>query len=171
MARTGGQLLVDALVAHGVDHVFTVPGESFLGALDALRDAQDRIRLIVCRQEGGAAYAAEAFGKLTGRPAACFVTRGPGATNAAIGIHAASQASTPMLLLVGQVPRNERGTGAFQEVDLEAMFAPLAKHAREVRSAAEVAEAFADAFAAATTPPAGPAVLAFPEDVLQEGSG
>jgi acetolactate synthase-1/2/3 large subunit len=167
-SRSGGRLLVDGLLRHGIDHVFTVPGESFLPVLEALRVEQERIRLVVCRHEGGAAYAAEAFGKLTGRPAACLVTRGPGATNAAIGVHAAMQASTPVLLLVGQVARRLRGTRAFQEVDIEAMFAPLAKHVYEVHSASDVTGAFDVAFAAATSHPFGPAVLAFPQDVLEE---
>src|SRR3990170_8342168 len=103
LARTGGQLLIDALKVHGVDKVFGVPGESFLDALDAFYDVRDDIKFVICRQEGGAANMAEAYGKLTGRPGICFVTRGPGATNASIGVHTAFQDSTPVLLLVGQV--------------------------------------------------------------------
>ena len=105
--RTGGQVLIDALKIHGVDTAFCVPGESYLAALDALHDARDQIQLIVCRQEGGAAYMAEAYGKMTGRPGICFVTRGPGATNASIGVHTAFQDSTPMILFIGQVARDQ----------------------------------------------------------------
>jgi len=119
--RTGGQILVDALKLHGVDTAFCVPGESYLGTLDALHDAQDAIRLVVCRQEGGAAYAAEAYAKLTGKPGVCFVTRGPGATNASVGIHTARQDSTPVVLLVGQVARKMFGREAFQEIDFRRM--------------------------------------------------
>ncbi|MFQ5426981.1 MAG: thiamine pyrophosphate-binding protein, partial [Gaiellales bacterium] len=126
IARTGGQILVDQLVAQGVDTIFCVPGESFLAALDAMYDAP--IRVITCRHEASAATMAEAYGKLTGRPGVCFVTRGPGAAHASVGVHTAFQDSTPMLLLVGQVRRAHRGREAFQEVDVEAMFAPLAKH-------------------------------------------
>jgi len=122
--RTGGQVLVDQLVIHGATHAFCVPGESYLPALDALRDAP--ITLTVCRQEGGAAMMAEAYGKLTGRPGICFVTRGPGATNASPGIHIARQDSTPLILIVGQVERAVRDREAFQELDCRAVFGPLA---------------------------------------------
>lgn len=165
---TGGQLLVGALLDGGVDRVFCVPGESYVGALRALRDVADRIELVICRQEGGAAYMAEAYSRVSGRPGVCFVTRGPGATNASIGVHAAMQAATPMLLLIGQVPREEKGTEAFQEVDLEAMFAPLAKVAREVSAAGLVAEAMDWAFEEMGGERPGPVVLSFPEDVLEE---
>src|SRR5690242_14055628 len=107
--RTGGRILVDNLIAHGTDTVFCVPGESYLGAIDAFRQVENRVRLISCRQDGGAAYMAEAYGKLTGRPGIGFVTRGPGVTNASIGLHTARQDSTPMLLLIGQVGRGELG--------------------------------------------------------------
>ncbi len=120
--RTGGQILVDALRIHGVDRVFCVPGESYLAALDAFHDARDDIDLIVCRQEGGAAYMADAYGKLTGKPGICFVTRGPGATNASVGVHTAFQDSTPMLLFIGQVASDQVEREAFQEVDYRRMF-------------------------------------------------
>src|SRR2546428_3966560 len=123
--RSGGQILVDQLRIHGVDTAFCVPGESYLAVLDALYDYREEIRLVVCRQEGGAANMADAYGKLTGRPGVCLVTRGPGATNASIGVHTAMQDSTPLVLLVGQAAREARGREAFQEVDLAAMFAPL----------------------------------------------
>jgi acetolactate synthase-1/2/3 large subunit len=115
--RNGGQILIDALRIHGVERAFCVPGESYLAALDALHDAKDDIELIVCRQEGGAAYMAEAYGKLTGKPGICFVTRGPGATNASVGVHMAFQDSTPMILFIGQVARDQVEREAFQEVD------------------------------------------------------
>src|SRR5918995_1151366 len=123
--RTGGQILVDQLIVHGVDHLFCVPGESYLAALDALHDAS--INVTVCRQEGGAAMMAEAYGKLTGRPGICFVTRGPGATNASPGIHIAAQDSTPMLLFVGQVDRSMKEREAFQELEYKAVFGSIAK--------------------------------------------
>jgi acetolactate synthase-1/2/3 large subunit len=124
--RTGGRILIDNLVAQGCDRIFTVPGESFLAALDALHDSP-QVDLVVCRQEGGAAFMAEADGKMTGRPGVAFVTRGPGATNAAIGVHVAHQDSTPLLLLIGDVARPDRDREGFQEVDFLTMFAPLAK--------------------------------------------
>src|SRR5438093_13407877 len=133
--RSGGQILVDALKIHGVDLAFCVPGESYLAVLDALYDARNAIRLITCRQVGGAANMAEAYGKLTGRPGICFVTRGPGATNASIGVHTAMQDSTPMLLLVGQVERGFLYREAFQEVDFRRMFDPLAKWAGQIEDA------------------------------------
>src|SRR5690348_10564120 len=129
MARTGGQALIEALVIHGATHAFCVPGESYLFALDALYDSS--IKLITCRQEGGAANMAEAFGKLTGKPGICFVTRGPGATNASIGVHTAFQDSTPMILFIGQADQSMLDREAFQEVDFRAMFAPLCKWAAE----------------------------------------
>ncbi|MBN9592683.1 MAG: thiamine pyrophosphate-binding protein, partial [Alphaproteobacteria bacterium] len=151
MARTGGQALIDALKIHGADHVFCVPGESYLAALDALYGAQDAIRLIVCRQEGGAANMAEAYGKLTGRPGICFVTRGPGATNASIGVHTAFQDSTPMILFIGQADQAMLDREAFQEVDFRAMFTPLAKWAAEIRDANRIPEYVARAFHTATS--------------------
>jgi acetolactate synthase-1/2/3 large subunit len=166
--RTGGRILVDQLRIHGVDTVFCVPGESYLAALDALADARDSIRLVVCRHEGGAANMAEAYGKLTGRPGVCFVTRGPGATNASIGVHTAFQDSTPLVLLVGQVAREALHREAFQEVDFVAMFGPLAKHAEQVSDGSRIPEIVSRAFHTACAGRPGPVVLAFPEDVLAE---
>ena len=122
--RTGGEILVDQLLLNHVDTVFMVPGESYLAALDALYGARNQTRVITCRQEGGAAFMAEAYGKVTGKPGVCFVTRGPGACNASIAVHTAMQDSTPMLLLVGQVARHMLGREAFQEIDFGRMFAP-----------------------------------------------
>ena len=122
--QTAGHLLVDCLIAQGVEIAFGVPGESYLDVLDGLYARQDRIRFITCRQEGGAAFMAEAYGKLTGKPGVCMVTRGPGATNASIGVHTAFQDSTPMVLLVGDVGSDMRGREAFQEVDFAAFFGP-----------------------------------------------
>ena len=138
--RTGGEALVEALKTHGTTHTFCVPGESYLAALDALYGARDTIRLITCRQEGGAANMAEAYGKLTGKPGICFVTRGPGATNASIGVHTAFQDSTPMILFIGQAAQSHLDREAFQEVDFKAMFAPLAKWAAEIREADRIPE-------------------------------
>ncbi len=165
-ARSGGAILADGLIAQGVDTVFCVPGESYLPFLDAAYDRRDRLKLITCRQEGGAAYMAEAYGKLTGRPGVCFVTRGPGACNASVGVHTAFQDSTPMVLLVGQVERPTRGREAFQEVEYRLMFAPLAKWVGEVDAAERLPEALARAFAIATSGRPGPAVLVMPEDML-----
>jgi acetolactate synthase-1/2/3 large subunit len=163
---TGGRLLVDALVANGVRHAFCVPGESYLAVLDALKDSP--IALTVCRQEGGAAMMAEAVGKLTGTPGICMVTRGPGATNAAAGVHVAMQDSTPMILLVGQVERGFLDREAFQEVDYVRFFSPLAKWAAEIRDPARVPEYMSRAFAVATSGRPGPVVLSLPEDMLTE---
>ena len=126
-SRTGAQLLVDALRIHGVDIAFGVPGESYLAVLDALYDAQDQIKFVICRQEGGAANMADAYGKLTGRPGICFVTRGPGASNAAVGIHTAFQDSTPVILFIGQVGGEVVEREAFQEVDYRRMYGQMAK--------------------------------------------
>jgi acetolactate synthase-1/2/3 large subunit len=164
--RTGGQILVDQLELNGTDLVFCLPGESFLPVLDALYDSP--IRLVTCRHEQGAANAAEAYGKLTGRPGACLVTRGPGATQAAVGVHTARQDSTPMLLLVGQVPRAFRGREAWQEIDYAQTFDGIAKAAWEIDSAERIPEHMARAFALALSGRPGPVVLALPEDVLAE---
>jgi acetolactate synthase-1/2/3 large subunit len=164
MTRTGGQALVEALALHGTTHVFCVPGESYLFALDALYDSQ--IKLITCRQEGGAANMAEAAGKLTGNPGICFVTRGPGATNASIGVHTAFQDSTPMILFIGQADQSMLDREAFQEVDFRAMFAPLAKWAAEIRDPNRIPEYVARAFHVAVSGRPGPVVLSLPEDVL-----
>src|SRR5258708_7741524 len=130
--RTAAQILVDALKIHGVDTAFCVPGESYLAVLDALYDARDSIRLIVARQDGGAAYMAEAWAKVTGRPGICFVTRGPGATNASIGVHTAQQDSTPMILFIGQVPGEFSDRESFQEMDYRHMFGPMAKWVAQI---------------------------------------
>jgi acetolactate synthase I/II/III large subunit len=165
--RSGGQLLVDALVAYGVDRVFCVPGESFLTVLDALHDAPS-IETITCRQEGGAAIMAEADGKMTGRPGICMVTRGPGATNASAGLHIAHQDSTPMILFIGQVGRSMMERGAFQEIDYRRMFGEVAKWVAQIDGADRVQEMVARAFAVATSGRPGPVVLALPEDMLDD---
>ena len=163
-ARRGGRLLVDQLLAQGVTHAYCVPGESYLAVLDALHDAP--IALTVCRQEGGAAMMAEAHGKLTGQPGVCFVTRGPGATNASAGVHVARQDSTPLILFVGQVRRDARGREGFQELDYARTFADLAKWTVEVDSAARLPELVSRAFHVACGGRPGPVVVALPEDVL-----
>ncbi|OWW20947.1 thiamine pyrophosphate-binding protein [Noviherbaspirillum denitrificans] len=164
--RTGGQILVDALRTHGVDITFGVPGESYLAVLDALHDAP--IRFITCRQEGGAAFMAEAYGKLTGRPGICFVTRGPGATNASIGVHTAQQDSTPMILFIGQVGNDFVEREAFQEIDYRRMFGTMAKWVAQIDRADRIPEYIAHAFQVATSGRPGPVVLALPEDMLAE---
>lgn len=161
----GGRIVIDVLARNGVDRVFTVPGESFLPVLDALHDTPS-IELVVCRQEGGASMMAEAYAKVSGRPCACFVTRGPGAANAMAGLHVAAQDSTPLLLFVGQVPRAHRDREAWQEVDLRAQFAPQVKWAAEVDDASRLAEYVSRAFRVATSGRPGPVVLVLPEDVL-----
>ncbi len=162
--RHGGRILADQLAIQGVRRVFSVPGESFLAALDGFLDAG--IENIVCRHEGGAAMMAEATGKLTNRPGVAFVTRGPGATNAASGVHVARQDSTPMILFVGQIARGHRDREAFQEVDFRAMFAPLAKWAAEIDDTARIPEYVSRAFHVAMSGRPGPVVLALPEDML-----
>jgi acetolactate synthase-1/2/3 large subunit len=168
VTRDGGQTLVAQLDAHGVELAFCVPGESYLPILDALHDSP--IRLISCRHEAAAANMAEAYGKLTGRPGICLVTRGPGATHASVGVHTADQDSTPMILLVGQVPRAFRGRAAFQELDYPTVFGSMTKWAAEASAAAELPELLARAFATAVERRPGPVVLALPEDVLAEES-
>ena len=163
---TAAQVLVAALARNGVDHVFCVPGESYLAVLDALHDSP--IAVTTCRQEGGAAMMADAYGKATGRPGICFVTRGPGATNASAGIHVAQQDSTPLIMFVGQVGRPFRGRDAFQEMDYRAMFGAMTKWATEVDSAAQMQDTVTRAFAAATEGRPGPVVVALPEDMLRE---
>ncbi len=167
--RSGGRILVDALRLHGVDRLFCVPGESYLDVLDALYDTP-QIALVVAKHEGAAANMAEADGKLTGRPGICFVTRGPGATHASVGVHTAYQDSTPMILFVGQVQRDVRGREAFQEVEFRPMFAPLAKWVAEIDAADRIPEYLLRAFQVATSGRPGPVVLALPEDVLAEES-
>jgi acetolactate synthase I/II/III large subunit len=169
--RTGGRLVVDQLVIHGVDLVFCVPGESYLAVLDALYDARDRIRVVNARHEAGAANMAEAYGKLTGRPGVAMVTRGPGACHAAIGVHTAAQDSTPMVLLVGQIERRTADRETFQEVDYRQMFGPLAKWVAQVDHAERVPEYVARAFHVAMSGRPGPVVLALPEDMLTDAVG
>jgi len=166
--RSGGQILIDQLKIHGVDMVFGVPGESYLAALDALFEARNRIRFIVCRQEGGACTMAEAYGKLTGRPGVCFVTRGPGTTNASIGLHTAFQDSTPLLLLIGQVARDQTEREAFQEIDFRRMLGPLTKWVAEIDDARRIPELVSQAFQRATSGRPGPVALALPEDMLTD---
>ncbi len=166
---SGGQLVVAALRAHRVEMAFSLAGESYLEVLDALFDAPE-IRLVTCRQEGGAAFMAEAYGKLTGKPGVLLVTRGPGACNASIGIHTAFQDSTPMVVLVGQVARHQIDREAFQEVDFRKMFAPLAKWVAQIDMAERVPELINQAFQVATSGRPGPVVLALPEDMLREHS-
>lgn len=165
-----GHKLVEALIAQGVDTAFGVPGESFLAVLDGFHEYADKIRFIACRQEGGAAFMAEAQGKLTGRPGICFVTRGPGATNASIGLHTAFQDSTPMILFIGQVASDQRDREAFQEVDYRQMFGPgtlgMAKWVGEVHDAERLPEYVARAFHTAMQGRPGPVVLVLPEDML-----
>ncbi|MFE7215541.1 thiamine pyrophosphate-dependent enzyme [Streptomyces sp. NPDC057611] len=165
-ARTGGQVLIDQLVAHGVDTAYGVPGESYLAALDALHDAP--IRMVVCRHEGGAAYMAEAHGKLTGRPGICFTTRGPGATNALVALHTAHQDTTPLILFIGLVPRDHTDRAAFQELDLRATFGASAKLVETIADAARIPEYVARAFAVASSGRPGPVVLGLPEDMLTD---
>ena len=164
--RTAAEVLVDQLIVNGVEHAFCVPGESYLAVLDAFHDRA--IKVTVCRQEGGAAFMAEAAGKATGRPGICFVTRGPGATNAAHGIHIARQDSTPLIMFVGQVARDMREREAFQELDYRAVFGGMAKWATEIDDPARVPEIVSRAFYVATGGRPGPVVIALPEDMLTE---
>jgi acetolactate synthase-1/2/3 large subunit len=163
-SRTGGQILVDALKIHGVETAFGVPGESYLDVLDALHESG--IRFIINRQEGGAAFMAEAYGKMTGRPGICFVTRGPGATNASIGVHTAFQDSTPMILFIGQVGGDFMDREAFQEIDYRRMYGQMAKWVAQIDRADRIPEYMARAFQVATSGRPGPVVLALPEDML-----
>ncbi|KRP87529.1 acetolactate synthase-1/2/3 large subunit [Bradyrhizobium sp. USDA 4503] len=165
-ARTGGQILIDQLVAQGVERVTCVPGESYLAALDALHDSA--IDVVICRAEGGAAMMAEAYGKLTGRPGICFVTRGPGSTNAAHGVHIAMQDSTPMILFVGQVDTGMREREAFQELDYKAVFGTMAKWAVEIDRPDRIPELVARAFRVALQGRPGPVVISLPENMLTE---
>ena len=164
--RTGGKILVDNLLQQGADLAFCVPGESYLEVLDAMYDARDRMRLIVCRQEGGAAYMAEAYAKLTGRPGLVFVTRGPGASNAAIGLHTAQQDSTPLIAFIGQVGSDFKDREAFQEVDYARMYGGIAKWVTQIDRADRIPEYIAQAYRVAMSGRPGPVVLALPEDML-----
>ena len=169
-SQMGGHLLVECLIAQGVTHAFGVPGESYLAALDGFHKYQDRIQFVTCRQEGGAAFMADAQGRLTGRPGVCFVTRGPGATNASIGVHTAFQDSTPMVLFVGDVATETRDREAFQEVDFCSFFGPstkgMAKRVERIDDAKRIPEYVARAFATAMNGRPGPVVLVLPEDML-----
>jgi acetolactate synthase I/II/III large subunit len=165
---TGARLLVDALVHHGVERVFCVPGESFLAVLDSLHDETSQIQTIVCRHEAAAANMAEAVGKLTGRPGVAIVTRGPGATHASIGVHTAFQDSTPMILLIGQCARDHMDREAFQEIDYRRMFGQMAKWVAQIDDPRRVPEYMSQAFHRATSGRPGPVVLALPEDMLTE---
>ncbi len=168
--RMAGHLLVECLIEQGVTHVFGVPGESYLAALDGFHAMQEKIQFVICRQEGGAAFMAEAVGKLTGRPGICFVTRGPGATNASIGVHTAFQDSTPMVLFVGDVASDTRDREVFQEVDFLTFFGPstkgMAKRVERIDDARRIPEYVARAFATAMNGRPGPVVLVLPEDML-----
>ncbi len=167
ISRTGAQILIEALKINGVNRIFSIPGESFLAALDALYD-QPEIELTICRNEGGASYMTEAYGKLTGRPGVCFVTRGPGATNASCGLHVAMQDSTPMILLIGQIARKDMDREAFQEIDYRRMFRQVAKWVAQIEDADRIPEYLTRAFATATSGRPGPVVLALPEDMLTD---
>jgi acetolactate synthase I/II/III large subunit len=166
--RHGGRVLADALVAQGIDHVFEVPGESFLDTLDGLYDQSKKLKLVTCRFEAGAVNMADAYGKLTGRPAAAMVTRGPGACHGAIGVHVAYQDSTPMLLFVGQIPHQDTGRDAFQEVDYRQMFAPLAKWVTQIDYAKRIPEVVAHAVDVATSGRPGPVVIALSEEMQKD---
>ena len=166
MERTGAQILVDQLLVQGVERATCVPGESYLSVLDALLDSG--VDLLTCRQEGGAAMMAEAYGKMTGKPGICFVTRGPGATNAAAGVHVAMQDSTPMILFVGQIGRAMKYREAFQELDYGAVFGTMCKWAFEIDDAARIPELVTRAFRVATQGRPGPVVVALPEDMLSD---
>ena len=170
LSQMGGHLLVECLIAQGVTHAFGVPGESYLAALDGFHKYQDQIQFVTCRQEGGAAFMADAQGRLTGRPGVCFVTRGPGATNASIGVHTAFQDSTPMVLFVGDVATETRDREAFQEVDFCSFFGPstkgMAKRVERIDDAKRIPEYVARAFATAMNGRPGPVVLVLPEDML-----
>ena len=168
---TAARRLVETLIANGVTHVFCVPGESYLAVLDAFVDFQDRIQVITCRHEAGASNMAVAYAKVTRRPGVCFVTRGPGATHASIGIHTASQDSAPVIMLVGQVARADRGREGFQELDYGAVFGSLTKLALEISDPTRTVEIVTRAFATATQGRQGPVVIALPEDMLSEDAG
>ena len=168
MSRHGGKLLVDQLVVHGADTAFCVPGESYIALLDGLYESP--IRLITCRHEAGAANMADAYGKLTGRPGICIVTRGPGATQASVGVHTAFQDSTPLVLLVGQVASDQEEREAFQEIDYRRMFGQMAKWVAQIDRVDRIPELIARAFATACSGRPGPVVLALPEDILAMSS-
>lgn len=166
--KTGGQLVVEALVANGVKRISCVPGESYLAVLDALYDSD--VEVVVCRQEGGAAMMADAWGRLTGEPGICMVTRGPGATNASAGLHVARQDSVPMILFIGQVQREAREREAFQEIEYRRAFTEVAKWVGEIDDPARIPEFVTRAFAVATSGRPGPVVLTLPEDMLTQSA-
>ncbi|HEY4368032.1 MAG TPA: thiamine pyrophosphate-dependent enzyme [Steroidobacteraceae bacterium] len=171
MTTNAAQRLVETLIANDVTHVFCVPGESYLAVLDAFVDVADKIKVIACRHEAGAVNMAVAHGKLTGRPGICFVTRGPGATHASIGVHTAAQDSVPMILFVGQIARGDRGREAFQELDYPAVFGSMAKFSVEIDDPRRMVELTTRAFATAMQGRMGPVVVALPEDMLVEAAG
>ena len=164
--RHGGKILADALVGHGVELAFGVPGESFLPVLDGIYEVRDKLRFIICRQEGGASYMADAYGKLTGKPGVLFVTRGPGASNGAVGVHTAFQDSTPLVMFIGQVGNEMVEREAFQEIDYRRMFGPLAKWVAQIDRTERIPEYVSHAFHTAMAGRPGPVVLALPEDML-----
>src|SRR5689334_6139240 len=164
--RSGGEILVANLLAQRATRAFGVPGESYLAVLDALYDVRDRLPFVICRQEGGAAYMAEAYGKLTGRPGIAFVTRGPGASNAAVGIHTATQDSSPMIVFIGQVGSDFMDREAFQEIDYRKMYGDVAKWAAQIDRADRIPEYVAHAYRIAMSGRPGPVVIALPEDML-----
>jgi acetolactate synthase-1/2/3 large subunit len=166
--RMGGRILADALVAQGIDHVFEVPGESFLDTLDGLYDVRQKLKLVTCRFEAGAVNMAEAYGKLTGRPAAAFVTRGPGACHGAIGVHIAMQDSTPLLLFIGQIPHEDSGRDAFQEIDYRRMFSSVAKWVTQIDHVKRIPEIVAHAVDVATSGRPGPVVIALSEEMQRD---
>ncbi|WP_255834861.1 thiamine pyrophosphate-binding protein [Kordiimonas sp. SCSIO 12603] len=165
---SGGVALIDALIANGADIAFGVPGESYLAALDALHDTEDKLRFITCRHEAGAANMAEAYGKMTGKPGICFVTRGPGATHASIGLHTAFQDSTPMIMLIGQVAADQVEREAFQEIDYRRFLSEVTKWTAEINDASRISEYIGRAFRVATSGRPGPVALALPEDMLRQ---
>ena len=167
---TGGEALVETLIAHGVDTAFCLPGESYLGVIESLRDHQNEIRLVVNRHESGASFAACAHARMTNKPGIAFVSRGPGASNAAIGVHTARQDSTPMVLFIGQVPTHQLGREAFQEIDYHIMFGPLTKGVMQAFTASEVTEITQKALALAMDGRPGPVVVVLPENVTTSES-
>ncbi len=166
--RSGGRVLLDGLLGMGANTAFCVAGESFLAVLDAMYEHRERFRLITCRQEGGAAYMAEAWGKLTGQPGLCFVSRGPGASNAMVGIHTAYQDSTPLICFIGQVPRSDRGREAFQELDYHRVFSAVAKKVISIDDARRIPEQLNHAWQCATMGRPGPVIMVLYEDMLRD---
>ena len=166
--RTGGQLLIDALIANETDTIFGVPGESYLEALDAIYERRNKINFITCRQEGGAAYMADGYANATGKPGVCFVTRGPGVANASIGLHTAYQGSTPMILLIGQIPRHQMEREAFQEINYKQMLGPITKWVAQIDQVERIPEFINRAMSIAMSGRPGPVALALPEDMLRD---